>query len=194
MESSHDRPNDGSSNGDTPLLDELEAGQWPSFVTELKRAAEALARRGRSGATTGAVLRRQHGPLETRRDRGRPRLRRRRRGPLFGHAGGVSGRQGVPHAADQRAGRLLLHDRQAPPVVRRVGPVRQRPGEPSRFHRRHHPAGHVPPRTSSRASTPWPRSASTWAGRAARCGRSVAAWASRAASMRASTRWTSPTT
>ena len=26
--------------GDTPLLDELEKGPWPSFVKEIKRAAQ----------------------------------------------------------------------------------------------------------------------------------------------------------
>ena len=28
------------SNGKTPLLDELEKGKWPSFVTEMKKAAK----------------------------------------------------------------------------------------------------------------------------------------------------------
>lgn len=35
MDQPQDRPD-----GDTPLLDELEGGQWPSFVTEIKRAAK----------------------------------------------------------------------------------------------------------------------------------------------------------
>ena len=38
---------------DTPLLDELEEGQWPSFVTELKEAAEKVAGGGRPLAAVG---------------------------------------------------------------------------------------------------------------------------------------------
>lgn len=40
MDQHTDQPGAAAAVGDTPLLDELEHGQWPSFVTELKRAAQ----------------------------------------------------------------------------------------------------------------------------------------------------------
>jgi sulfite reductase alpha subunit len=40
MDHEETAPRDEAPERATPLLDELEAGQWPSFVTEIKRAAE----------------------------------------------------------------------------------------------------------------------------------------------------------
>ena len=53
-----------------PQLDELETGP-PSFVTEIKKAADKSAMSADLLRRARAVLRRQGGPLETRRYRGR---------------------------------------------------------------------------------------------------------------------------
>ena len=67
----------------TPMLDDLEKGPWPSFVTQIKEmAAEGKEQCGDLLGHARALLRGQGGPLEARRHRWRARLRRRRDRPL----------------------------------------------------------------------------------------------------------------
>ena len=63
---------------ETPLLDELERGPWPSYVKEIKRAAKKNAAAKDLLRIQEQSYRRQGDPLEARRHRGRHRLRFRR--------------------------------------------------------------------------------------------------------------------
>ena len=70
----------GNGKPKTELLDELEKGPWPSFVTEIKKTSD-VSSHGPPGATR-TLLRGEEGPLEARRHRGRAGLWRRRDRPL----------------------------------------------------------------------------------------------------------------
>jgi sulfite reductase alpha subunit len=81
---------------ETPLLDQLESGPWPSFVSDLKQEAASRAKNENNVefqiaqdvcedilGRARAFLQAWPHPLETRRHRGRFRLRRRRHRPLL---------------------------------------------------------------------------------------------------------------
>jgi sulfite reductase alpha subunit len=100
----------------TPLLDQLESGPWPSFVSDLKQEAARANRmkkceyqipvgRGRGPAGRhGALLQTRPDPLETRRHRRCFRLRRRRYRSVLRPARCVPRRGPFSHHARQPAG------------------------------------------------------------------------------------------
>jgi sulfite reductase alpha subunit len=98
---------------DTPMLDELESGPWPSFVTGLKRLAQDKDYMVDLMGHAGNQLPHQEGLLEGRHRR-RVRLRR-RRDPALHRAEGREGRAGfprrrrVPHPARAAAAGHALH-------------------------------------------------------------------------------------
>ena len=122
-----------------------------------------------------------------------------------GYGGGVIGRysdlpEEFPAVAEFHTLRvnmpsgLVLHHRQTAPAVRRVGQARHRSDQHARRYRRYHPAGRPNGAPAALLSTIWPRSASTWAARAATCARPAAASGPAAASMPASIPWICCTT
>ena len=96
---------------ETPLLDELEKGPWPSFVTEMKRAAEKTVAakdllRQLERSYKDKIGHWKHGGIV-----GVQGLRRRRHRPLLRPARRIPRRRRIPHLAGQPAVRLVLHDR-----------------------------------------------------------------------------------
>ena len=129
----------------TPLLDELESGPWPSFVTGLKRL------RDNEGApyapmmndllgTARALLRGAAGLLEGRHGFGF-RLWRRYHPALFGGRRQVSRVEGISHAARSAAGGFPLRHRYAPQALRHLGEAWFGPDRLPRPERRHHVPG-----------------------------------------------------
>ena len=126
---------------ETPLLDELEKGPWPSYVKEIKRAAKKNAAAKdllgiQEQSYKDRVTHWKHGGIVG----------------VTGYGAGVIGRycddpekfpnvDRVPHHARQPAGGLVLHHEGAPEDLRHLGEVRKRHDQLSRLHRRHHPAG-----------------------------------------------------
>ena len=105
----------------TPLLDELESGPWPSFVTGLKRLRDA------ADKPYAPMMNDLLGQLEHSYEE---RLGFWKGGTVsvFGYGGGViprfsevgdqiSGVEGIPYAARPAAGGLSLHDRPAAPAL-----------------------------------------------------------------------------
>ena len=96
----------------TPLLDQLESGPWPSFVSDIKQEAANRAANPKGldyqipvdcpEDLLGVLELSYEGkgnPLEARRHRGRVRLRRRRHRPLLRPARKVPRRGPLPHGA-----------------------------------------------------------------------------------------------
>ena len=139
------------------MLDQLESGPWPSFVTGLKRLAKdndmmvdllgqlEHSYKTRKGYWKGGTV------------------------GVFGYGGGViprftelkdeNDKPLFPEAAEfhtlrvHAAGRHALHHRHAAQDVRHLGEARLRPDRLPRPVRRHHVPGRAPPRTCSRPST-----------------------------------------
>ena len=129
----------------TPMLDQLEGGPWPSFVTGLKRLAEGQGLRRRPARPARALVQDAQGLLEGRHRR-RVRLRRRRHPALHRGQGreqqaAVPRRRRVPHAARDAAGRHALQHRRAAQDGRHLGEARLRPHRVPRPVRRHHVPG-----------------------------------------------------
>ena len=180
---------DSNGNG-TPLLDELEKGPWPSFVTEIKSMAE-----------DNKMCQDLLGQLE--------KSYRDKRGywkhggivGVMGYGGGVIGRysflaEEFPNVAhfhtfriNQPAG-LVLHVRRPADAVRHLGTARLRPDQHARVDRRHRVPGHGHRRARADLRGTHRRTISTWAGPARTCGRRVAAWGRPAANGPATTRCT----
>ena len=127
---------------ETPLLDELEKGPWPSFVTEIKKAATQPDVPTTCSASSSSPTRRR-GPLEARRHRRRAGLRRRRHRPLQRprRRSSPTSRTSTRSASTSRpAGstpRDALRD-----ALRHLGEARLRPDQHARLHRRHRLPGH----------------------------------------------------
>jgi dissimilatory sulfite reductase alpha subunit len=141
------------------MLDQLESGPWPSFVSDLKQQAEKRAKnaegiefqvprrcRRRPSWAFSNSLQTRPDPLETRRNRRRFRLRRRRHRPLLRPARRVSRVWPIstPCASTSPAANST------PPItcvkaLRSVGFARQRHHQHARLHRRHHLSRHHHP-------------------------------------------------
>ncbi len=169
---------------DTPLLDELETGKWPSFVTEIKMAAK----KGPMGKDLLGQLEQSY----------REKLGHWKHGGIvgvMGYGGGVIGRYSdlpekypaISHFHTMRINQPAgwFYNTEA---LRKICDIweraRLRHHQHARLHRRHHPAGHRPPISSSRSSTSSRRSISTSAApaptsgrRAACCGMARCEWA-----------------
>ena len=130
---------------DTPLLDQLESGPWPSFVSGLKRLADD------KGKPYAGMMNDLLGQLEHSYE---TRLGYWKGGTVsvFGYGGGViprfsevaeeyPGIQGIPYPARNAAGRHALQHRYAPQDVRHMGGARFRPDRPAWAERRHHVPG-----------------------------------------------------
>ena len=185
----------------TPLLDQLESGPWPSFVSDLKALAEERTKNPKKidfqvpvdvvddllGLLELSFKDGAH-PLEARRHRRRVRVRRRRHRPLLRPAGDVPGCRPLPHHARQPARRQVLHHRVPAQSLRPVGPARQRHHQHARLHRRHHLPGHHARISSKRSSSSSPTSSTrTSAVPAPTCARPRTASVPRAASTPATT-------
>jgi len=86
----------------TPLLDQLEEGPWPSFVTEMKRAAE---KNEMAKDLLGQLERSYNDKIGHWKHGGIVGVR--------GYGGGVIGRYSdrIPHFPCQYAGRVVLYNR-----------------------------------------------------------------------------------
>ncbi len=127
---------------DTKLLDELEKGPWPSFVTEIKAAAE-------TNEQAGDLL----GQLELSYE---DKVSHWKHGGLvgvLGYGGGVIGRysdvgeevsQGcaLSYVACKSAGRLVLFERSVAHYLRHLGAAWLGADEHAWFYWRHDSAGH----------------------------------------------------
>ena len=126
---------------DTPLLDDLEKGPWPSYVKEIKRAASKNPAARRPPQDPGAVL--------------QDRVTHWKHGGIVGvtgYGGGVIGRycdspDNFPNAAafhtcastSPQAGST---QRTPQEDLRHMGEVRKRHDQLPRLYRGHHPLGH----------------------------------------------------
>ena len=123
----------------TPMLDQLESGPWPSFVTGLKRLAHENKHDGRPARPARAFLQDAPGLLERRHGVG-VRLRRRHHPAFLRSCEHVPGVQGVPHAARAAAGGQPLHHQDAAPafeLLEQVGFRADRVPWPDRQHHVH---------------------------------------------------------
>ena len=133
----------------TPMLDQLEEGPWPSFVTEMKRAAEKK-------DSAKDLLRQLERSYED-------RIGHWKHGGIVGvkgYGGGVIGRysdlpEDFPAVAEFHTLRVnqpsgwFYTTEKLRQLVRRVGQARQRSDQHARRHRRHHPAGRAHQRAAA---------------------------------------------
>ena len=129
----------------TPMLDQLETGPWPSFVTGLKRLAQDKDYVVDLLGQLEHLLQDPQGLLEGRHRR-RVRVRRRRHSPLHrgqgrGQQAAVSRRRRIPHPARDAARRHALQHRRAAQDGRHLGEARLGPDRVPRPVRRHHVPG-----------------------------------------------------
>ncbi len=127
----------------TPLLDELEKGSWPSFVTQIKEMAD-------EGKEQCQQL------LELLERSYREKIGHWKHGGIVGvhgYGGGVIGRYNdlqeeypghrpLPHAAREHAQRVVLHLGRVAHDLRHLGRARLRAHQHARLHGGHHPPGH----------------------------------------------------
>ena len=127
---------------ETPLLDELEKGPWPSFVTDMKQAAKKKENakdlcRQLEQSYVDKIGHWKHGGIVG----------------VKGYGSGVIGRYsdmpdkfpGVEHFHTLRVNQpsgWFYNTKIAARPLRRLGQARFRPHQLPRRHRRHHPAGH----------------------------------------------------
>ena len=165
----------------TPMLDELESGPWPSFVTGLKRLAKDNDMMVDLLGQLEASYRTQEGLLEGRHGQ-RLRLRRRHHPALHraqgrGRQAPVPRRGRVPHAARHAAPGHALQHRHPAQDLRHLGAPRLRASSPSTGRAATSCSRACAPTRSRTPSTRSTSSASTWAAPARRCAPRCPAWA-----------------
>ena len=143
MTEKHHTPKQGIPKHDTPMLDQLEPGPWPSFISGIKRLRDEH-RDGRVNAVANDLLGQLEHSYETRRgvlegrNGQRVRLRGRDHPPLLRGRGAVPEVARVPHPAGATAGRQLLHHRHAAQARRLLGEVGLGARHLPRADRQHH--------------------------------------------------------
>jgi sulfite reductase alpha subunit len=163
----------------TPLVDELEAGPWPSFVKEIKKSAEDSP----MASDLLGVLERsyaekighwKHGGLVGVKGYG---------GGVIGRyndlAAGVSRRRRVPHGPHQSPCGLVLHLGRVAPAMRHLGSPRLGPDQFPRGDRRCRVSGGEDRPSWNRSSTSFSKLASTSAGRVGAAHAQLLLWPAR---------------
>ena len=126
----------------TPMLDELEKGPWPSFVTQIKEMADEG--KEECDQLLGLLERSYHEKVGHWKHGGIV--------GVMGYGGGVIGRYSdlpgrvpchrpLPHHPREPARGMVLHLRRPANHLRHLGSARVRPHQHARLHGRHHPPG-----------------------------------------------------